>query len=66
MAFGVFNRSDSEMQIPLAWEECGWDTGDEISLYDVIEGRDIGIFRASYTPTLKAHDCVVLRARRRS
>lgn len=66
MAFGVFNRSDSEMQIPLAWEECGWGTSDEISLYDVIEGRDIGIFRASYTPTLKAHDCVVLRARRRS
>ncbi len=64
LAIGFFNLSDTQREISLMFWDMGlpYASGIALSLYDCWEHREIGVYRERYSPTVPAHDCVVVRA----
>ncbi|HPE95471.1 MAG TPA: glycoside hydrolase family 27 protein [Bacillota bacterium] len=64
IVFGLFNRQPVWTYMPVSWRCCGWELTDDISLTDVISGKDLGTFRAGNTFRVEGHSCLILRATR--
>lgn len=65
LAIGFFNLTDRDRELAIKFWDAGlpYSSGMALSLYDCWEHKEIGIFKERYAPTVKAHDCVVIRAK---
>ena len=65
IALGFFNFCDSNRELSLQFWDIGltYSSGVQLSLYDCIEHKELGIFKERFAPTVPAHDCVVVRAK---
>lgn len=64
LAIGLFNLTDDKREMSLQFWDLGISTGSGIrlSLHDVWEDSDLGVFSERFHPVVEAHDCVIVRA----
>lgn len=65
IALGFFNFNDSARELSLQFWDIGlpYASGVELSLYDCMEHKELGIFKERFAPTIPACDCLVVRAK---
>ncbi|WP_317969919.1 glycoside hydrolase family 27 protein [Paenibacillus sp. CCS19] len=65
LAFGFFNLSDHQREVPLLFWDVGIPNaaGMSLSLYDCWEHKELGVFQERFAPHVRAHDCVIVRAK---
>jgi len=65
LAIGFFNLTDGDRELAIKFWDTGlsYASGMSLSLYDCWEHKEIGVFKERYAPVVKAHDCVVVRAK---
>jgi alpha-galactosidase len=56
----LFNRTEEEADISVAWADVGFD-GDTAEVYDVWAGEDLGMVTDEFTATVPSHGVVMLR-----
>lgn len=64
IAFCLINRDPVWRLLPLSWDYAGWEITDRISLYDVVNHKDAGVYQGGLSVRVEGHSCVVYRARR--
>lgn len=64
IAFCIINQNPYWAYFPLAWDFCGWEVTDNISLRDCINHKDLGVYTHGLTFRIEGHSCVVFRATR--
>jgi len=62
---GLFNLSEEKQKFAVSFIEMGLQiySGKGLSLSDCFTGEDMGIFKETYSCTIPAHDCVMLKGR---
>ena len=65
LAIAFFNLTDGDRELAIKFWDTGlsYASGMSLSLYDCWEHTEIGVFKERYAPVVKAHDCVVVRAK---
>ncbi len=64
IAFCLLNTQETPKIMPLAWDYCGWEITDTVSLRDVIEHKEIGRFTGGMCANVQPHSVKVFRATR--
>lgn len=57
----LFNRSSSEKQISVSWQEVGFENDALLHVRDLWQHKDVGYFKNSYSASVPSHDIVMLR-----
>lgn len=65
IAIGLFNLTDGDRELAIKFWDIGlsYASGRSLSLYDCWEHKNIGAYKERFAPVVKAHDCVVVRAK---
>jgi len=65
LAIGFFNLTDGDRELAIKFWDTGlsYASGMSLSLYDCWEHKELGVFKERYAPVVKAHDCVLVRAK---
>jgi alpha-galactosidase len=57
----LFNRSSSEKQMSVSWQEVGFENDALLHVRDLWQHKDVGYFKDYYSTTVPSHDVVMLR-----
>lgn len=61
LAVGLYNRSESNKEITIAWEELGMAPDSPAEVRDLWSHSEQGIYTAGYTRSVNSHECAVLK-----